>query len=148
MLCDIVSKNGNLLLNFPPRPDGTLDEDEVKILSELATWMPINGEAIFGTRPWKVFGEGPTKLGKGHFGGLHDTGNYKSSDIRFTQSKDGQTLYAFALGWPDDNRLVVRSLATAAGKISGVSLLGHTGKLDREQTDEGLVVNRMSLAEY
>ena len=57
MLCDIVSKNGNLLLNFPPRPDGTLDDDELKILDGMAAWTAINGEAIYGTRPWKIFGE-------------------------------------------------------------------------------------------
>ena len=140
MLCDIVSKNGNLLLNFPPRPDGTLDEDELKILDAMAAWIAVNGEAIYGTRPWKVFGEGPTKLGKGRHGGLSDTGNYKPSDIRFSQSKDGRTLYAIALGWPEDGAFVVRSLPLAAGKVSGVALLGHTGPLAWEQTDEGLVV--------
>ena len=67
MLGDIVSKNGNLLLNFPPRPDGTLDDDELKILDGMAAWMPINGEAIFGTRPWKVFGESSHKLQGGMF---------------------------------------------------------------------------------
>jgi alpha-L-fucosidase len=140
MLCDIVSKNGNLLLNFPPRPDGTLDEDELKILDAMAAWIAVNGEAIYGTRPWKVFGEGPTRLGKGWHGGLSDTGNYKSSDIRFTQSKDGRTLYAIVLGTPDDNQIVVRSLASAAGKITDVTLLGHTGELGWQQTDDGLVV--------
>ena len=140
MLCDIVSKNGNLLLNFPPRPDGTFDHDELNILDAMAAWISVNGEAIYGTRPWKVFGEGPTKLGKGWHGGLSDTGNYTSSDIRFTQSKDGRVLYAIAFGSPDDNQIVVRSLASAAGKISEVALLGHTGKLDWQQTSDGLVV--------
>ncbi len=147
MLCDIVSKNGNLLLNFPPRPDGTLDEDEMKILEAMASWIAVNGEAIYGTRPWKVFGEGPTKLGKGPHGGLRDTGNYKSSDIRFTlrrgsgQAPGRDSLYAIALGWPEDGRLVVRSLVSAAGKVAVVTLLGHSGKLDWQQTDDGLVIN-------
>ena len=136
MLADIVSKNGNLLLNLPPRPDGTLDDDELKILDELAQWMPVNGEAIFGTRPWKVFGEGPSRVNSGGFneGKLR----YTARDIRFTTS--GRTLYALALGWPDDRRFIVRSLATPAGKVRKVSLLGHRGKLAWEQTDAGLVI--------
>jgi alpha-L-fucosidase len=137
MLADIVSKNGNLLLNFPPLPDGSLDEDELKILSELAAWMPVNGEAIFGTRPWSVFGEGPSKVKKG--GGFNeDKLKYTARDIRFTTK--GGALYALALGWPDDGKLVVKSLAKPAGKITGVSLLGHPAKLAWQQTDEGLVV--------
>jgi alpha-L-fucosidase len=136
MLADIVSKNGNLLLNLPPRPDGTLDSDELKILDELARWMPVNGEAIFGTRPWKVFGEGPSRVNSGGFneGKLR----YTARDIRFTTR--GGSLYALALGWPEDGRFVVRSLATSAGKVRKVSLLGHRGKLAWEQTEAGLVV--------
>jgi len=136
MLADIVSKNGNLLLNFPPRPDGTLDEDELRILDELATWMQVNGEAIFGTRPWKVYGEGPSRVNSGGFneGKLR----YTANDIRFTTK--GRRLYALALGWPEDRRLVIRSLAVPAGKITNVSLLGHGGALPWEQTDAGLAV--------
>ena len=139
MLADIVSKNGNLLLNFPPRPDGTLDEDELKILNELALWMPINGEAIFATRPWKIYGEGSANDLKS--GGFNEGKlSFSASDIRFTQSKDGKTLYALALDWPKDGKLVVKSLASASGKISEVSLLGSGAKLDWTQTNEGLVV--------
>ncbi len=136
MLADIVSKNGNLLLNLPPRPDGTLDDDELMILDALAQWMPVNGEAIFGTRPWKAFGEGPSRVNSGGFneGKLH----YTSRDIRFTTS--GRSLYALALGWPEDGRFVVRSLATSAGKVRKVNLLGHKGKLAWEQSEAGLIV--------
>ena len=136
MLADIVSKNGNLLLNFPPRPDGTLDDDELQILRAMAAWMRINGEAVFDTRPWKVFGESPGKIHGGMFneGGLR----YTAKDIRFTTK--GDALYAFALGWPDDRKLVVRSLAKPAGSISAVSLLGGAGKLDWTQTEQGLIV--------
>ena len=145
MLCDIVSKNGNLLLNFPPRPDGTLDADELKILDAMAAWIAVNGEAIYGTRPWKIFGEGPSRAQKGgHFneGKL----KYTARDIRFTSKNN--SLYAIALGWPvpsgvegpEDHQLVVKALASAAGKISDVALLGHTGQLDWQQTAEGLVV--------
>ena len=136
MLCDIVSKNGNLLLNFPPRPDGTLDDDELKILAGMAAWMPINGEAIFGTRPWKVFGESSHKLQGGMFN--EDALRYTDRDIRFTTK--GDTLYAIALGWPEDGKLTVRSLAAAAGNIAQVSLLGHAGDLRWSQTADALVV--------
>ena len=136
MLCDIVSKNGNLLLNFPPRPDGTLDDDELKILDGMAAWIAVNGEAIYGTRPWKVFGESSHKLQ----GGMFNEGalRYTAKDIRFTTK--GGSLYAIALGWPEDRRLTVRSLATAAGKISGVTLLGYAGDLSWSQAAEGLIV--------
>jgi len=136
MLADIVSKNGNLLLNLPPRPDGTLDDHELKILNELAKWMPVNGEAIFGARPWKVFGKGPSRVNSGGFneGKLR----YTARDIRFTTR--GLSLYALARGWPEDRRLIVRSLATPAGKVRKVNLLGHGGKIAWEQTEAGLVV--------
>ena len=137
MLADIVSKNGNLLLNFPPRPDGTLDDDELKILAELAKWMPVNGEAIFGTRPWQVFGEGPSRVKSGGFN--EDRLRYGAQDIRFTTK--GGTLYALALGWPADRRTLIGSLATPAGKVGTVSLLGHPGALAWEQTEDGLIVN-------
>ena len=106
MLADIVSKNGNLLLNFPPRADGTLDDDELKILARMAAWMPVNGEAIFGTRPWKVFGEGTVKVKGGGFN--EDKLKYTAQDIRFTTK--GEVLYAIALGWPEDGKLLVRRL--------------------------------------
>ncbi len=139
MLADIVSKNGNLLLNFPPRPDGTLDADELKILNGMAAWTAINGESIFGTRPWKIYGEGPSKVAKaGNFneGKLQ----YTAGDIRFTQSKDGKILYAIALGWPVDGKLVVKSLASAAGKISELSMLGHADRSAWKQTVGGLII--------
>ncbi len=136
MLADNVSKNGNLLLNFPPRPDGTLDDEELKTLDQLAAWMDVNGEAIFGTRPWKICGEGARKVRGGGFN--EDSLRYTARDIRFTTK--GDTLYALALGWPADGRLVVRSLTAPSGKIAGVALLGHSGRLEWTQTAEGLVV--------
>jgi len=140
MLADIVSKNGNLLLNFPLRPDGSLDDAEEKILAEMAAWMDVNAEAIFGTRPWKVYGEGPTRTSGRHFNerGLR----YTPRDIRFTTR--GGTLYAIALGWPQDGRLLVRSLGRPAegaqGTVNDVRLLGHDGDLKWSHGTEGLVV--------
>ncbi|HUT93920.1 MAG TPA: alpha-L-fucosidase [Thermoguttaceae bacterium] len=135
MLCDIVSKNGNLLLSIPLKPDGTLDAKEEKVLADLGAWMEVNGEAIYGTRPWKVFGEGPT-VDSGHSG--EDGQRYSDRDIRFTTKEDA--LYALVLGWPNGPKTTVRSLASGAGTITKVSLLGHSGELKWKQTADGLEV--------
>ena len=95
---DIVSKNGVLLLNISPMADGTIPDVQKEVLMELGNWLETNGEAIYATRPWKSFGEGPTRLKKsGEFVGRVD---YTPNDIRFTQSKDGEALYAIVLGLP------------------------------------------------
>jgi alpha-L-fucosidase len=135
MLVDNVSKNGNLLLNIVQRPDGSLDPEVEDMLRQLATWSAIHGEAIYGTRPWQVYGESAVKVKGGHFG---EDFKYNASEIRFTTK--GATLYAIALGWPTDGKLLVRSLPEAAGKIDTLSLLGYNGKVDWQQTAEGLVV--------
>lgn len=139
MLVDIVSKNGNLLLNVVQRPDGSLDPEVEQALQELATWIRVHGEAIYGTRPWLVYGEGAIKAKGGHF---KEDFAYTSHDVRFTTK--GSTLYATALGWPADGRLVIRSLARpaegAGNRITKVSLLGHRGNLPFHQTAEGLIV--------
>jgi alpha-L-fucosidase len=141
MLVDVVSKNGNLLLSIPVRGDGTIDEDEVAFLEGMAKWMDMNGEAIFGTRPWKIYGEGPARGAGGMFNENRTT--YGAKDIRFTTK--GDTLYAFLLGWPSDGNAVIKSLGTTspqvAGKrISGVSLLGYAGTLEWTQDEQGLAV--------
>lgn len=140
MLVDIVSKNGNLLLNIPVRGDGTIDPDEVAFCEDMARWIKVNGECIYGTRPWIVYGEGPTRLRGGSFneGAARP---YTPADIRFTTK--GSVLYAIALGWPSDGRLVIRSLALvggAKGRVTSVRLLGHPGPLRFEQNAEGLFV--------
>jgi alpha-L-fucosidase len=140
MLADIVSKNGNLLLNVVQRPDGSLDAEVEKMLEELAAWNAVNGEAIFGTRPWLIYGEGAVKAKGGHFG---EDFNYSCKDIRFT-TKGDKTLYAIALGWPPDGKLTIRALAKpqdgGGNAIESVGLLGHEGKIEWTQTPEGLVV--------
>ena len=140
-LIDIVSKNGNLLLNIPVRGDGTIDEDERKVVAGITEWMKVNSEGIYSTRPWKIFGEGPAteanaKLGAQNFN--EGKGKpFTAEDIRFT-TKDN-VMYAFALGWPDDQQIVIKSLSASSPwlngkKITGVSLLGHQGALEWTQT--------------
>jgi alpha-L-fucosidase len=129
MLVDIVSKNGNLLLNIPLRGDGTIDSDEEKILADLASWMPANGEAIFGTRPFTVFGEGaPDVSGSGNFN-ENKARPYTAQDSRFTTK--GDTLYAFVLAWPEDGKAVIKTLARGSRhyprEIAKVELLGDAG---------------------
>ena len=139
MLVDNVSKNGNLLLNVVQRPDGSLDPEVEEMLGQLAAWNAVHGEGIFGTRPWQVYGETKVKVKGGSF---KEDFKYDAREIRFTTK--GPTLYAFALGWPDDGQLVIRSLARPEGravnKIRNVSLLGHDGKVEWTQTPEALVV--------
>ena len=139
MLVDNVSKNGNLLLNVVQRPDGSLDPEVEAMLEQLAAWIAIHGEAIYGTRPWLVYGESSVKVKGGAF---KEDFKYNAREIRFTTK--GATLYATALGWPEDGKLIVRSLAKPAGEtgnnLTTVSLLGYTGKVDWKQTPEGLEV--------
>ena len=148
MLVDIVSKNGNLLLSVPVRGDGTIDECEVAFLEEMAKWMGVNHEAIFATRPWAIYGEGPStgvQHEKGHFGGQADVSKvpFTAEDFRFTTSKDGKTLYAVALGWPADGKFTVKALAKGSsnypGEVGSVELLG-AGKVEFTRDDHGLTV--------
>jgi len=140
-LIDIVSKNGNLLLNIGPRSDGTIPEEVQQVLRDVGAWLKTNGEAIYGTRPWKIYGEGPTKLTEGAF---HDTDTqpYTARDFRFT--KKGDVLYAIELGWPSSREAVIHSLGrTALGdatKIRSVDLLGSDAKLTFDQRDDGLYI--------
>jgi alpha-L-fucosidase len=137
MLIDIVSKNGNLLLNVVQRPDGSLDPEVEQMLLEMADWIKINGEGIYDTRPWEIYGEGKTKAAGGHF---REDFNYSAADIRFTVK--GKTLYAFALGWPQDGKVIIKSLAKTndLNKISSIKLLGHQSKLNWKQTESGLEI--------
>ena len=142
MLVDIVSKNGNLLLSIPMRGSGAIDDDERKVLDGLASWMPANGPAIFGTRPFTVFGEGPPDVrGSANFN-EQNARPYTAADIRFTTR--GDTLYAIALGWPADGKLTIRTLASGSPhyprEVGRVELLGAAGPLPFERGAEGLVV--------
>jgi len=146
MLVDIVSKNGNLLLNIPLPGSGLPDADELKFLSEFTAWMDVNSEGIFATRPWKVYGEGPSTTShapRGQFGGARDVRPYTSEDIRFTTK--GDSLYAFVMVWPEARSTVIKSLAFGSPQLDGrkvadVSLLGYGGKLAWTQDEQGLNV--------
>ncbi|MEO7932628.1 MAG: alpha-L-fucosidase [Chthoniobacterales bacterium] len=148
MLADIVSKNGNLMLSVPLRRDGQPDELEIEIVKEIGAWLKVNSEAIYATRPWKIYGEGPSTqvAEKGPFDGQKDVSDkpFTSEDIRFTQSKDGKTLYAIALELPADGKFTVKSLASDSpqwpGKIGSVQLVGG-GKLKFTRDAAGLHVS-------
>jgi alpha-L-fucosidase len=122
------------------------DADELKFLREFTAWMDVNSEGIHGTRPWKVYGEGPsttTQAPRGEFGGARDVRSYTSQDVRFTVK--GDALYAFIMGWPETRTAVVKSLAAnspqiAGRKVADVSLLGYGGKLEWTQDNQGLNV--------
>ncbi|BCU79534.1 alpha-L-fucosidase [Luteolibacter sp. LG18] len=137
MLADIVSKNGNLLLNVPVRGDGSIDEKEEKVLADIGSWMDVNKEAIFGTRPWTTFGEGPASDGAPISAQGFNEGKGKpftADDFRFTAK--GKVLYAIELGWPGEKEVVLKSLA--GKKVTAVTLLGSKAKVEWAQDAEGL----------
>jgi alpha-L-fucosidase len=161
-----TSKNGNLLLNISPRADGTIPQEQQDVLLAIGKWLEVNGEAIYSTRPWVKYGEGPVAdaaaaamvaiRAKGAFadringqntggtgvsgGGISRNG-YTAKDIRF--NTHGDTLYAMVMNWPDNERVTITSLAKGqpvAGKVKRVELLGHPGPLKFTQDAEGLKV--------
>jgi alpha-L-fucosidase len=143
LLTDIVSKNGNLLLNFPLPNSGELDYEERVVLDGITAWMAVNSEGIYATRPWKIYGEGPStkveiKTGNFNEGKRPD---FTAEDVRFTAK--GGTLYAFVMGWPE-KQAVVNALGLgspqAPGKIGKVELLGYKGELKWKQDDGSLKV--------
>jgi alpha-L-fucosidase len=136
MLVDIVSKNGNLLLNVVQTPEGDLEPDVMNILEGIASWMKTNSVAIYGTRPWSVYGEGPSMLKaqeKGTFGGLKDVRKYQAGDVRFT--KKGNTLYVFAMEHPEGDITVASILETQ--KVKSVKMLGMKDRVKWSQAKDG-----------
>ena len=123
-LADMVSKNGNLLLNIGPRSDGTIPDEVQQVLLAVGGWLKVNGEAIYGTRPWLSYGEGPTKVAAGSFQDTK-TQEYTAEDFRFTTK--GNNLYAIELAWPSGKEAVIHSLTGGALKgkqIRSIALLG------------------------
>lgn len=139
-LVDVVSKNGCVLLNITPRADGTIPQPVQDRLLEMGEWLKQNGEAIYDTRPWKIFGEGPTEVVDGHLKERENADN-TAEDIRFTTN--GETLYATILDWPGESA-VIKSLGKKAALLekqpTKVQLLGNDSPLSFEMKDEGLRV--------
>ncbi|HEX8474523.1 MAG TPA: alpha-L-fucosidase [Pyrinomonadaceae bacterium] len=146
MLVDIVSRNGNLLLNFPLPNNGMLDAEELKILSALTEWIQTNGEAIFATRPWKIYGAGPSTQATTTTDAKFNENRRReltAEDLRFTRK--GQTLFAFFMGWPESGEITIAPLARrhviqVAGEVSNVELLGFRGRLTWSRDEAGLKV--------
>lgn len=142
-LIDIVSKNGSMLLNIGPKPDGTIPQLEIDLLKEIGDWLSVNGEAIYETRPWLKYGEGSTLVVDGRHSNHAEKHrkNFNSSDIRFTQNSEA--LYATLMAWPGDNqKITIRSINSEnyPDTIEQVQLIGHDGEISFEQSEDGLVV--------
>ncbi|MFC0076509.1 alpha-L-fucosidase [Flavobacterium procerum] len=145
-LIDVVSKNGNLMLNIPVRGDGSIDELERAIVVEIGLWMKANSDSIYGTRPWKIFGEGPQQESVGALtaqGFNEGKGKpYTSEDIRFVQK--ARMLYATVMDWPENGIAVIKSLGAEknfySGKIKQIKLVSTGQKLDFKQNAQALEV--------
>ena len=144
-LVDIVSKNGTLLLNVGPKPDGTISDEDTAVLTEIGEWMAVNSEAIYGTKVWRKYGEGPTKVEEGQFTDGKEK-VFTSKDIRFTVK--GENLYCTVLSWPEDGHVVIKSLGHADasrlpvfhGIVKDVDVLGCTEKPEWHRDEQGLHV--------
>jgi len=141
-LIDTVSKNGTFILDIPGKPDGTIDSKEIAVLDGVTSWMEVNGEAIYETRPWKIYGEGPNSVKGGSFQG-NSIRNLGPKDIRFTRNKANNVVYALVLGWPTE-AIVVQALGFSAttqpGKVARVELLGTGDRVNWRQHADGLRV--------
>ena len=146
-LVDIVSKNGQLILNVSPMADGTIPDNQRRVLVEMGQWLENYGESIYSTRPFTIHGHGPTQPGEGHFGGKATDIAYTAKDVRYTQTKDGKVVYAIVLGDPKDNdKTLLTGFAKrhtdAVWQIQSVELLGSTAEIDFALGDEGLTVSQ------
>ncbi|MCK5174706.1 MAG: alpha-L-fucosidase, partial [Planctomycetes bacterium] len=150
-LIDVVSRGGIFFLSLTPKGDGSIPDEEKEIMSGIGRWLRVNGEAIYATRRFKTVGEGPTKVTRDKTKkngeitiGWEFRQDFTPQDIRFTQSKDGKTVYAITLKWPENGRIVVKSLkadsAYYPGRITSVSMLGTKEKISWKRTGRGLEI--------
>lgn len=135
-LIDIVSKNGCMLLNIGPKSDGTIPQDQQEILLEIGEWLATNGEAIYDTRCYKVFGEGPTEVSEGYMSEHNNDKAFTAGDIRFTTK--GNTLYTLLMEWPVDGKVVIRTLKSGTETIKDLKLLGSGMEIQWAQEADGL----------
>ena len=151
-LVDMVSRGGIMLMSLTPRGDGSVDPQAVEIMKGMGAWLKLNGESIYATRRWKIAAEGPTemivfkkgKAKKGSSGFRWDFRRVTAEDIRFTRSKDNRTLYAIALGQPENGKSLVTSLTNdlklATKPISKISLVATGEEVKWSQSNEGLLI--------
>jgi len=133
-LIDIVSKNGQLLLNIAPMANGTIPKEQEETLLEMGAWLNLYGEAIYNTRPFTMFGEGPTKFGKSNPEGT-------TKDIRFTRSKDGKTVFVIFMGWPGESKdVVVTSIKDKPLNVKSITIVGSNDQLEWKNTPNGLMI--------
>lgn len=149
LLVDIVSRNGNLMLNFPLPASGMLDSSELEVLDGITKWMEVNSEGIYASRPWKIFGVGPQTILTKNPEEVNSAQQFNErnrkelthEDLRFTTK--GNTLYAFFMGWPAQEQITVKPLSISSeqrtGPIESVELLGY-GKVEFKRNEEGLDV--------
>jgi alpha-L-fucosidase len=143
MLVDIVSKNGNLLINVVQTPEGDLEPDMLQILEEIGVWTSANGEGIYGSRPWIIYGEKSAEAQAVKLGRFNENYKFNSKDIRFTTK--GETLYAYCLGKPVGD-ILIKSLGKSSGlsgkTIASVSMVGSTAKISWKQSADALVIKK------
>jgi alpha-L-fucosidase len=143
-LADVVSKNGNMLLNVVLRPDGSLDPEAERLLDDVGAWLHTNGEAIYGTRPWLVYGEGPNRTTAESIRLKYEDFRFGAEDIRFTRAADGSAVYAIVLDGAGSDEATVKALAAdpagSGNRITGVRVLGAPGPARYTQTNRGLAV--------
>jgi alpha-L-fucosidase len=137
---DVVSKNGIVLLNISPKADGTISNEQRKVLKQIGNWLKTNGEAIYATKPWDLFGFGNTTANEGHYGGQSSTVKYTADDIRITQSKDEKNMYLFFLGKPKVGEkisleLMAKHRYAPHSEIKKITILGTNQKVIYDLTD-------------